>query len=364
MADLKTIISITQDALKKQVPTHQAVLTALEALRPREAEVVTRRAGIKTGEPETLAQIGDEFGITRERVRQIENQGIKKFCEEMKKPPLSDILGLAIDLIRDHGGALSADTLSEQFLPESQHTPAARQALDFLMEQSSEVVLEPATKTMTALYAISQTHATAVHTAAGALEKVLAAGRKPATVSALHEAIKADEILAAHAHLITEPLVAATLEAGKRFIAATDDTWGLSDWPEINPRNIREKTLYMLRKVGTPLHFKEITERIEQAKFDRKAVTTQAVHNELINGKEFVLIGRGIYALSEWGYIPGTVADVIRSVLKKAGSPMEREAIVSQVLKQRHVSRNTILINLQEKSRFSRVDKHTYDLAG
>jgi hypothetical protein len=40
------------------------------------------------------------------------------------------------------------------------------------------------------------------------------------------------------------------------------------------------------------------------------------VHNELIRNKDFVLVGRGIYALKEWGYEPGTVSHVIEAILK------------------------------------------------
>ena len=108
------------------------------------------------------------------------------------------------------------------------------------------------------------------------------------------------------------------------------------------------------------MHFSDIAKTIKGSTFKRKDVTTQAIHNELIKDKRFVLIGRGIYALKEWGYLEGTVADVIRKILSDAKGPMERSQIVEEVLKQRHVSENTILINLQEKSKFKRVgDKFT-----
>ncbi len=51
--------------------------TLLEALDERSRDVMLRRFGIKTGDVETLESIGKEYGITRERVRQIESQAKK-----------------------------------------------------------------------------------------------------------------------------------------------------------------------------------------------------------------------------------------------------------------------------------------------
>lgn len=47
-------------------------------LRPTQREVITRRLGLESGEAETLEQIGQDFGLTRERIRQIEAKGLKK----------------------------------------------------------------------------------------------------------------------------------------------------------------------------------------------------------------------------------------------------------------------------------------------
>ena len=111
------------------------------------------------------------------------------------------------------------------------------------------------------------------------------------------------------------------------------------------------------------MHFSDIAKAIKDSDFKRKDVTTQAIHNELIKDKRFVLIGRGIYALNEWGYKKGTVADIITEVLKKANEPLHRDEIVKRVLKDRQVKETTILLNLQSKPEFKRVAKATYALA-
>ena len=128
----------------------------------------------------------------------------------------------------------------------------------------------------------------------------------------------------------------------------------------VNPKNIRDKIYVILKENGKHMHFNEISEAIKGSDFKRKDVTTQAIHNELIKDKRFVLIGRGIYALKEWGYSKGTVADIIEDVLKKANEPLHRDEIVKRVLKSRYVKETTILLNLQGKPQFKRVAKATY----
>ncbi len=139
--------------------------------------------------------------------------------------------------------------------------------------------------------------------------------------------------------------------------------WGLVKWPTVNPKNIRDKIFVILESKGKPMHFSDIAKAIKDSDFKRKDVTTQAIHNELIKDKRFVLIGRGIYALEAWGYKRGTVADIIAGVLKEAGEPLHRDEIVKRVLENRQVKETTILLNLQSKPQFKRTAKATYEFS-
>ena len=109
----------------------------------------------------------------------------------------------------------------------------------------------------------------------------------------------------------------------------------------VNPKNIRDKIYVILADAGKPLHFSDIADAIKESAFKRNNVTTQAIHNELIKDKRFVLIGRGIYALDSWGFSKGTVADIIADVLKAAEKPLHRDDIVNEVLKKRQVKETT-----------------------
>lgn len=360
MADLKTIIRLTHDELKRQVPVEQAVHDALRSLNAREAEVVALRNGLGGRSSQTLQQIGEAFGITRERVRQIENQGLKKFQGQLTERPLRDIVALVTEALREHGGIISRERMLTGFLPAVHNTAGGQQALAFLLCRLPEALLAPSDRLRASFYARSSAHVGAVGQIIPALRSVLEQAAEPLRSPELLSGLADSPAAHGVSYLLDQRFVEATLEIGRSFVPCAGDTWGLVTWPDINPRNIREKTLYVLKASTVPLHFKDITDRIRDARFDAKRVTVQAVHNELINGEEFILIGRGIYALRDWGYLPGTVAEVITAILAKASGPLDREEIVRQVLKQRHVSRNTILINLQEKRLFTRTARHAY----
>ena len=72
-----------------------------------------------------------------------------------------------------------------------------------------------------------------------------------------------------------------------------------------------------------------------------------------------MLVGRGLYALTEWGYKPGVVRDVIREALEKEG-PMKKDEIIKQVKKARFVKDNTILVNLNDSRYFKRLKDGRY----
>jgi len=137
------------------------------------------------------------------------------------------------------------------------------------------------------------------------------------------------------------------------------DGWGLTEWRFVKPRSIRDKVEIILKKFGEPLHFMDIANKIREADFDHKNVTVQAVHNELIRYPQFVLVGRGLYALKEWGYEPGTVADVIEKILTEKG-PLSKRDIIAEVAKQRTVKVGTISLNLQKMPYFKRVGRAVY----
>jgi DNA-directed RNA polymerase delta subunit len=135
---------------------------------------------------------------------------------------------------------------------------------------------------------------------------------------------------------------------------------GLAKWKILNPKTLKDKAIYVMKKEKVPMHFIDISNQITA--YLGEPVKVNTIHNELIRNNEFVLIGRGIYALKEWGFKPGTVIDVITDVLQQNGGAMNTEDIVKQVLKTRNVKNTTIYMNLQNKKIIERVGRNYYQL--
>jgi len=69
-----------------------AVLEALDQLNEREKKVVKLRFGLEDGQPRTLEEVGREFGVTRERIRQIESKTLAKLRHPQRSEKLRDYL--------------------------------------------------------------------------------------------------------------------------------------------------------------------------------------------------------------------------------------------------------------------------------
>lgn len=321
--------------------------------RDREREIVARRFGL-FDRKETLEQIGELLGITRERVRQLEKAVIArlKTAAEQDLPHIQDVQKAIIAEIKSMGNAAGRiSDLSARLTKDNSRIDQAR--ISFLAQLCPKLAIIDENDNFFMAAGINDVHDE--KTMRSQVSKVIEVIKKlgaPAPITKIATEAK-----------ISDPKHAEALASISKQLATLNGHWGLVKWPMVNPKNIRDKIYVILHENGNPLHFNEIAKAIKDSSFKRKDVTTQAIHNELIKDKRFVLIGRGIYALKEWGYKKGTVADIIVDVLKKAGEPLHRDEIVKRVLKSRHVKETTILLNLQGKSQFKRVAKATYTLA-
>jgi DNA-directed RNA polymerase delta subunit len=327
------------------------VLSTIE--REREREIVSRRFGL-FDRRETLEQIGELLGITRERVRQLEKAAItrlKTSAEKNEIPHVGEVETRIQEELSQMGGLARITDLSARLSKDNSKLDQAR--LSFLSMLCPRLVVIEENDFYYHVVGVADRHDE--KTLKDQINKVVEAIKQigePTTAEKIAEKTGSREV----------DQVSALASASKQ-VATLHGRWGLVKWPMVNPKNIRDKIYVILHENGKHMHFNEIAEAIKASTFKRKDVTTQAIHNELIKDDRFVLIGRGIYALKEWGYKRGTVADIITEVLKKAGEPLHRDEIVKRVLKNRYVKETTILLNLQGKAQFKRVAKATYTLA-
>ena len=70
----------------------EQIMSALDDLNDREKQVVRMRFGLDGGQPQTLEEVGKEFGVTRERIRQIESKTLAKLRHPRSRQKLEDYL--------------------------------------------------------------------------------------------------------------------------------------------------------------------------------------------------------------------------------------------------------------------------------
>lgn len=332
----------------------QVTKRMLSNLSPRAYEVITNRFGITDdAQRKTLEAIGKKYGITRERVRQIENSALalirksesfkneKDIFEELKK--IIHTLGAVVSE-QDLLGHISKDKLTQNHI-------------HLYLTLGNDFTKHKEDDHFKTRWSVDADVAENIHK----------------SLKNLFESIS-DEELVSEGELINkfledvkniseqyknEEIAKRWLSMSKKISKNPLGEWGKADSSSIKTRGVKDFAYLMMRKHGSPMHFREVAKAVANT-FDKKCHTATC-HNELIKDKRFVLVGRGIYALSEWGYKTGVVRDVIKELIKKNG-PLTKEEIIDQVMKERYLKKNTILVNLQNSKYFKKNKEGKYTI--
>lgn len=319
----------------------------------REKEIISRRFGLN-GNKETLEQIGEMLSITRERVRQLEKAILIRLqisAEDNQIKELAPAEKLLIRNLTEMGRVAKISDLADKIYGRAA-SASEKTGIYFIATFSKSLtVIEENDKYFAAVGISEYGEARAIRERVDEIVKIIKENKKPMTIDELDSKLNYEH-----------PDHIKAVASISKLLASLNGLFGLSKWPAVNPKNIRDKIFVILETRKEPMHFSDIAKEIKESNFKRKNVTVQAIHNELIKDDRFVLIGRGIYALSSWGYKKGTISDIIRSILEKSPEPLTREEVVKQVLKVRKVKETTILLNLQNKKLFKKIDKNSYTL--
>ncbi|GMQ95316.1 MAG: hypothetical protein BMS9Abin13_429 [Patescibacteria group bacterium] len=332
----------------------QTAKKLLSVLRERDRDVLTRRYGLGPDvEKMTLEAIGEVYGITRERVRQVENFALGS----IKKSEIFSKEQVALEdlrvLISSLGGVVGERDLLE-YISKNEDV---QNNVTFLMVLGDSFSKKKECKHFKHRWVVDEEISQTVEESLKALyenlsdDDLISEGEMIASfldhLKDISEKYKNEEIL-------------------KRWLALSKtvaknplDEWGIATSPNINARGIRDYAFLVIRDHGSPMHFTEVSKAVSSL-FKKKAHIATC-HNELIKDKRFVLVGRGLYALSEWGYEGGVVKDVIRKIIEKVG-PMTKDEIIEKVLKERYVKANTVVVNLQDIDRFKKDEAGRYSL--
>lgn len=333
----------------------QVVKRLLSSLSPRALDVMTKRYGLgESVDRMTLEGIGKTYGITRERVRQIENfaLGAIKKSDAFKKEDavFAELNKLVISL----GGVVC----EEDFLMHISKDESTQNYIYFLLVLGDQFNREKEDDNFRHRWIVDAKVSMKVHDAIRELYKTLS-----------HEdLVPESEIIASFLNHLkdvseeykNEEITKRWLSLSKTIAKNPLGEWGVAQSHNVNARGMRDYAYLIIRKHGSPMHFTEVAKSITSV-FGKKAHVATC-HNELIKDNRFVLVGRGLYALSSWGYEKGVVKDVIAKVLKKEGA-MTKKDIIDRVLKERYVKENTVFVNLQDPKMFKRTKDGKYALA-
>jgi hypothetical protein len=324
----------------------EVVKKLLAPLSDRARDIIIKRYGLgKNPDRMTLEAIGEEYKITRERVRQIENFAINSIKKSENYPKSEEFFGELKTLMDDAGGVVHEIDFLESIskdrgIQNHIHFILVLSDVFFKMKEDDEFHHRWTTNKDLA----DKVHNSIKNLCTNFTENDLVSEPELITrfLAELKDIVDDDKTRA-----FAKKWLAISKNIGRNPLGE----WGLVKSPNVKMRGIRDYAYLVIRQNGSPMHFVEVAKAITRT-FGKKAHPATC-HNELIKDKRFVLVGRGLYALAEWGYTKGIVADVIRSVLQKDG-PLSREEVVAKVLKERHVKENTIIVNLQNPKFFRR----------
>lgn len=334
----------------------QVTKSLLSVLSDRGREVIIKRYGLgDSSERMTLEAIGKKYGITRERVRQIESHSlaqIRKSKDYLKEKP-------AFDQLKSYLHSLGAIVSEEDLLNHVSKDQSARNHVHFLLVIGDEFSKEKEDDHFKHRWHVDKELADKIHNSLKKLYSSLDDDELVLEADMVNSFL--DYVKNVSEQHKKEEVIKRWLSLSKKIGRNPMGEWGKSESPNIKVKGMRDYAFLVIRKHGSPIHFREVAKAISQY-FDKKAHVA-TTHNELIKDPRFVLVGRGLYALSEWGYISGVVKDVIKKVIEKNG-PLPKDKIVEKVLKERYVKENTIVVNLQNPKFFYKDKEGKYHIAG
>ncbi len=324
-------------------------------LNERATDVIMNRFGLLAdGERHTLEEIGKKYNITRERVRQVEEAAmnlIKKSGSFKSEQAVFDELKTVLHSL----GSIVAE---HDLLPHISKDKNTQNHIHFLLVLSDVFKKHREDDHFHSRWSVDDEVTDKVHDSI----KKLYSSLNDEDLIPEAEMIKRflDQLKDVSDKYKNEEVARRWLSMSKKISKNPLGEWGKTSSPNVHTRGVKDYAFLVMRRHGSPMHFKEVADAITKT-FGKKTHYATC-HNELIKDNRFVLVGRGMYALSEWGYKAGIARDVIKDILKREG-PMTKDEVVEKVMKERYFKKNTILINLVNPKYFKKNAKGLYTVA-
>ncbi|KKU11707.1 MAG: RNA polymerase sigma factor, sigma-70 family [Parcubacteria group bacterium GW2011_GWB1_45_7] len=263
---------------------NEALLTQDE----RAKRIVMGRYGLGTSGRKTLAALGGEYGLTRERVRQIQAAALEAIRGEIKEHKEAVKFLKAIEgYLKDVGHLRRGDLIAKDFnigFGGKEDTEALSNKLHFLADALGWPFVEGGNEDWHVVwYSKKDVYDTA---------KKLVGELLKTKEQDFDKFLKS----ASGKFRLPEPQIVNHLLISKRFGIGPYGDMGADHWVRVNPKTVRDKIYIVLDKSKEPMHFTEIAANVNSLSGKKRAAAT--VHNELIKDPRFVLVGRGTYAIN------------------------------------------------------------------
>jgi hypothetical protein len=324
-------------------------------LATRASDVIMNRFGLTAdGKRKTLEEIGKKYNITRERVRQVEDAALNL----IKKSEAYKSEQAVFEELKQLMHKLGSVVAEHDLLTYISKDEATQNHIHFFLVLSDVFKKYREDEHFHARWSVDDAVADKIHET---LRK-LYASLKDEDLIPETEMIKKffDQMKDVAVEYRDEEMAKRWLSMSKAVAKNGLGEWGKASSPNIRTRGVKDYAFLVMRRHGSPMHFKEVADSISKT-FGKKTHYATC-HNELIKDPRFVLVGRGMYALAEWGYKVGIAREVIEDILKREG-PMTKDDVVSKVMKERYFKKNTILVNLANPKYFKKNKTGLYTLA-
>ena len=334
--------------------------------KPKERLILMRKFGLDGNKETPLQKIGKEYSLTRERVRQIETQALMRFRRLIVGNEVyMNVLQESKNILESHGGILGEDALISKIINKNLFK-FSKQELKLILVSDFDITylkrnkeinkafyIEPLYEdllTKIVLFTLQhfkeRNHSQDLYEFISELKDYFAEDTKDIP------SLKNDLFYVNFFNIV-------------KNITILDWKIWLLEFDDINPKTVKLKMLYTMRRLNKPIHYQELPVKILE-RFPGEVTKINTIHNELVKNNDlFVNQGLGLYWLKERGFQGGSVKDILIRIFKKNNHPMTAKELTREVLREKMVSPNTVILNLQKfKDDFQRVDKGTYAYIG
>jgi len=340
-------ISFKPQKVTKRITSH---------LQPRASDVIMNRFGLTAdGRKKTLEEIGKKYNITRERVRQVEDAAINL----IKKSDAYKNEQAVFEELKQIVHNLGAIVAEHEFLPYISKDQATQNHINFFLVLGDAFKKHREDEHFHTRWSVDDEMTDKVHESLRKLYISL----KDEDLIPETEMIKRffDQMKDISEQYKNDEIAKRWLSMSKTVAKNPLGEWGKASSPNIRTRGVKDYAFLVMRRHGSPMHFKEVADSISKT-FNKK-IHYATCHNELIKDPRFVLVGRGMYALAEWGYKAGIAREVIQDILMREGTPLSKDDVVKKVMKERYFKKNTILVNLANSKYFKKNKNGLYTVA-